>query len=117
MANPLKPLTDKGKAKLSFLDAGIIAVTKPLIEGLFNMVGLGNGNVISAGVKVLGGGLVSRMGGNVGSLVGTSAIVSGVDDVVSRFLPALSTGQKSKSSTQVVGGADSNQGNLPGAII
>lgn len=108
----------KKQGELSLLDAGGIALAKPLVEAGLNLVGVGNNNLLSAGVKGLGAGLVASMiKGKAGSIVASSMVISAVDDILGRFLPGIVGNTKATGNSQVVGGSDSNQGALPGVAI
>ena len=101
----------KKTGKLSLLDAGTIAIMKPLIEAGYNIIGVGNNNLISSISKILIGGFTGNLvGGNIGSNISTAMIVSGVDDLVTRFVPALVGGGRTGANAQVIGGSDANQG-------
>jgi len=101
---------------VSLMDAGVIAISKPLIEGAFNLVKVGNNNLISAVSKVALAGVASKVAGKQGGNVATAMLVSAVDDIVGRFLPGALTGKTAKN-VQVVGGSDSNQGASAPALI
>ena len=94
---------------VSLMDAGVIALSKPLVEGLYNVIGIGNNNLVSAVTKVGLAGVTSKMAGKQGGNIATAMLVSAVDDIVGRFLPGLFGGKTAKN-VQVVGGSDSNQG-------
>lgn len=102
----------KKTGKLTLLDAGTIAIAKPLIEAGYNLIGVGNNNLISSISKILIGGVSMRViGGNIGSNISTAMLVSGVDDLVGRFIPALVGGAgRTAQNVRVVGGSDANQG-------
>jgi len=93
---------------VSLMDAGVIAVSKPVIEGAYNLIGIGNDNLVSATTKVLLAGASGKMLGKQGGNVATAMLVSAVDDLTTRFLPGLFAGKTAKN-VQVVGGSDSNQ--------
>lgn len=102
---------------VSLADAGVIAISKPVIEGAFNLLRVGNNNLISAAIKTVSAGVVSKtLPKNLGGNVATAMLVSAVDDVVTRFIPGLMGGKTAKN-VQVIGGSDSNQSAQGGALI
>jgi hypothetical protein len=109
----------KKAGELSYVDAVGIALMKPLFETGFNLVGVGNNNILSAVIKGVASFPVSKMDGKLAKLAGSALIISSVDDLVTRYLGGgLFAGKsKSGSNTSVVGGSDSNQGALPGVVI
>lgn len=109
-------IIEKDYGELTPLNATAIAVVAPLVNVASNAVGLGSNSIMSGLVKSgvgLGMGFVKNKAVRI---VGAGALVAGVQDIVARFFPAIST-NASHPKVSVVGGNNSNQGALPGGVI
>jgi len=79
-----KLLGAKG-GQLSVSDSLMIAGAKILSERILSPV-VGNGSLLSGGVKILGSVLSKNMvGGKVNDILGTALMVDGSEDIVSSF--------------------------------
>lgn len=84
-------LLQKKIGKISIVDALIIAGVKSVGERLMTPF-VGNGTLLSGGVKAVAGGLLSGMvGGKIGDYVGTAFIIDAGEDIINYVLPASST--------------------------
>lgn len=76
--------------KLSQVDALMIAGTKVLSERILGRF-IGNGTLISGGVKMLGAvGVNKLVGGKVSDILATALTVDGAEDIMLSFLPQIS---------------------------
>lgn len=79
-----KLLGAKG-GKLSIGDSIMIAGAKILSERLLSPI-VGNGSLVSGGVKIAGAVLSKNMiGGKVNDILGTALMVDGAEDIVTSF--------------------------------
>lgn len=80
-----KILGAKG-GQLSVGDSLMIAGAKILSERLLSPI-IGNGSLISGGVKVAGSVMLSNfLGGKINDVLGTALMVDGAEDLVTAFL-------------------------------
>lgn len=79
-------LLSRKAGKLSIGDALMIAGAKSLGERVLTPI-IGNGTLISGGIKIVGAILSNQMlGGKIGDILGTSLMVDGAEDLVTAFL-------------------------------
>jgi hypothetical protein len=84
-------LLNKKVGKISIIDALMIAGAKAITERVMTPF-IGNGTLLSGGVKAVAGGLLSGfVGGKAGDILGTAIIIDAGEDVINFILPASST--------------------------
>jgi hypothetical protein len=87
--------------QISVGDSFMIAGTKIVLERLLAKF-VGNGSLISGGVKLGGAFAVKKfMGGKISDVVSTALTVDGAEDLVSAFIPKISGGLFGNSDVQV----------------
>lgn len=77
--------------KLSVGDALFVAGSKIITERILAPF-IGNGTVVSGGIKLVGAGLVRGFGGNIGSIISTGMTVDGAEDIVTAFFGGTGNG-------------------------
>ncbi len=78
--------------KLTLMDALMIAGVKIVEERLLATF-VGNGSVLSGGVKIGGAFVVNKfVGGKVSDVLATALMVDGAEDIVTAFFPKISGG-------------------------
>lgn len=88
----------KAKAgKISIGDGLLIALAKVFEEKMTAGI-IGNGTLMSGGIKLLGAGLVKNVaGGKVGDILGTALTIDGAEDVVVSLLSGTSVAGNSNA--------------------
>lgn len=90
------------KAKISstgLTDALMIGIVKAVEERAM-MPFIGNGTVTSGAIKLVGGGAVQSMiGGKMGNIVGSAAVIDGIEDIVQGLVVPMLYGKKEGAST------------------
>jgi len=86
----------KAKAgKLSYGDGLLIALTKVFEEKVTSGL-IGNGTIMSGGIKMAGAGLIKNIvGGKIGDILGTALVVDGAEDIVISLLSGTNVGNSS----------------------
>jgi len=89
----------KAKAgKLTIGDGLLIALAKVFEEKMTSPI-IGNGTLMSGGIKLLGAGMVKNIaGGKIGDILGTALVVDGAEDVVVSLLGQTASGNSSSGS-------------------
>ena len=87
--------------QISVGDSFMIAGTKIVLERLLAKF-VGNGSLMSGGVKIGGAFAVKQfMGGKISDIVSTALTVDGAEDLVSAFIPKISGGLFGNAETSV----------------
>lgn len=91
-------LVPKAKIQSSgIVDALLIGTVKAVVErGLMPVIG--NGNVTSGAIKLIGGGALSPMvGGKAGNIISSAFVIDGVEDIVQGLIVPMIYGAPEQS--------------------